>query len=99
VEVVVAIKVVVELQAKPGRRDELRSLVQTLAANQRPSGYMGSTYYESLDNPDLLIDIADWESAEARTMHLREAMSAGAYDPVLELLAAPFRAMAIKPLP
>jgi quinol monooxygenase YgiN len=93
-----AIKVVVELQAQPGRRDELRSLVEKLATTHRPSGYLGSTYYETLDNPDVLIDIADWESAEARTAHLQESMAAGAYDPVLELLAAPFRAIVIRPL-
>jgi len=73
-----AAKVIVELKAKAGRRDELRILIEQLAARDRPSGYHGSTYYESLDDPDLLIDIADWESPEARTTHLAEAMAAGA---------------------
>ena len=94
-----AVKVIVELKAKPGRRDELRSLIEQLAARDRPSGYHGSTYYESLDDPDLLIDIADWESPEARTMHLEKSMAAGAYSPVLELLAGPFRASVIRRLP
>lgn len=94
-----AIKVVVELQAQPGRRDELRSLVERLATTHRPAGYHGSTYYEALDDPDVLIDIADWESPEARTAHLQASMAAGAYDPVLKLLAAPFRAIVIRPLP
>ena len=48
---------------------------------------------------DVLIDIADWESPEARTTHLAEAMAAGAYGPVLELLAGPFRATVIRLLP
>jgi hypothetical protein len=43
--------------------------------------------------------IADWESPEARTTHLARAMAAGAYDPVLELLAGPFRATVIRRLP
>jgi quinol monooxygenase YgiN len=94
-----AVKVIVELKAKPGRRDELRSLIEQLAARDRPSGYHGSTYYESLDDPDLLIDIADWESPEARTAHLAKAMAAGSYGPVLELLAGPFRATVIRRLP
>ncbi len=81
-----AVKVIVELKAKPGRRDELRSLIEQLAPLDRPSEYHGSTYYESLDDPDLLTDIADWESPEARTTHLAQAMAAGAYGPVLELL-------------
>jgi len=94
-----AVKVIVELKAKPGRRDELRSVIEQLAARDRPSSYHGSTYYESLDDPDLLIDIADWESPEARTTHLEKSMAAGAYGPVLELLAGPFRATVIPRLP
>ena len=92
-----AVKVIVELKAHPGRRDELRSLIEELARHDRPSGYHGSTYYESLDDPDLLIDIADWESPEARTTHLAKA--AAAYGPALELLAGPFRATVIRRLP
>lgn len=94
-----AVKVIVELKAKPGQRDELRALVEELAARDRPSGYHGSTYYESLDDPDLLIDIADWDSPEARTTHLAAATAAGAYGPVFELLGGPFRATVIRRLP
>ena len=94
-----AVKVIVELKAKPGRRDELRSVIERLASSDPPGGYRGSTYYESLDDPDLLIDIADWESPEARTTHLAKAMAAGAYGPVLELVAGPFRATVIRRLP
>ena len=94
-----AVKVIVELKAKPGRRDELRSLIEQLAAHDRPSDYHGSTYYESLDDPDLLIDIADWDSPEARTTHLLKAMAAGTYGPVLKLLAGPFRATVVRRLP
>jgi quinol monooxygenase YgiN len=93
------VKVIVELKAKPGRREELRSLIEELTTRDRPIGYYGSTYYESLDDPDLLIDIADWESSAARTTHLAEAMAAGVYGPVLELLAGPFRATVIRRLP
>jgi quinol monooxygenase YgiN len=93
-----AVKVIVELKARSGRRDELRSLIEQIATRERPSGYHGSTCYVSLDDPDLVIDIADWESPEARTAHLDEAMAAGTYGPVLELLAGPFRATVIRPL-
>ena len=93
-----AVKVIVELQAMPGRRDELRSRIEQLASRDRPSGYHGSTYYESLDDPDLLIDIADWESPGARTTHLAEATATGAYGPVLELVAKPARITVIRQL-
>ena len=96
-----AIKVIVELQAKPGKRAELKSLLESIVAQQGPgqSGFLGSTRYEVLDNPDILVEIADWESAEARVAHMQEAAASGVYTPLFELLAAPFRATVIRPLP
>ena len=96
-----AIKVIVELQAKPGMRDGLLGLMQRIVEEQGPAqrGFLGSTRYEALDDPDVLVEIAEWESAEARTAHMQEAASTGAYEPLLEMLAAPFRATVIRQLP
>jgi len=96
-----AIKVIVELQAKPGQRAELKSLIESIVAKQGPGapGFLGSTRYEVLDNPDILVEVADWESAEARVAHMQEAMATGLYAPLLELLAAPFRVTVIRQLP
>jgi quinol monooxygenase YgiN len=96
-----SIKVIVELQAKPGRRAELKGLLESIVAQHGPgqSGFLGSTRYEVLDNPDILVEIADWESAEARMAHMQEAAAAGVYAPLVELLAAPFRATVIRQLP
>jgi quinol monooxygenase YgiN len=96
----VAIKVVVEFQAKPGRRDELRRVSEALVAEQGSSepAYLGSTRYEVIDQPDMLIEIADWESAEARMAHMQHAATTGAYAPLFELLAAPVRATVIRQL-
>jgi quinol monooxygenase YgiN len=95
-----SIKVIVELQAKPGRREELRSLVETLIATEGTNqhGFVGSARYEVLDDPDTLVEIADWESAEARDAHMQQSAATGAYAPLLELLAAPFRATVIREL-
>ena len=95
-----AIKVIIELRAKPGRRAELKSLIESLVAQQGPSqpGFLGSTRYEVLDDSDVLIEIAEWESAEARIAHLHESAATGAYAPLLEVLAAPFRATVIRQL-
>jgi quinol monooxygenase YgiN len=96
-----AIKVIVELQAKPGQRAELKSLLEGIVAKHGPGapGFLGSTRYEVLDNPDILVEIADWESAEARLAHMQEAAASGVYTPLSELLAAPFRATVIRQLP
>ena len=96
-----AIKVIVELEAKPGRRAELESLLESLVAEQGPSqgGFLGSTRYEVLEKPEMLIEIAEWESAEARLAHMEESGRTGAYAPLLEVLASPFRATVIRQLP
>lgn len=96
-----AIKVIVELKAGPGRRGELKSVLESLVATQgsEQRGFLGSTRYEVLDDPDMLVEIADWESAEARMEHMEEAAATGAYAPLTELLAAPFRVTVIRQLP
>ena len=96
-----AIKVIVELQAKPGQRAVLKSLLESVAATLGPGepGFLGSTRYEVLDNPDILAEIADWASAEVRAAAMQQAMTSGAYGPLRELLAAPFRATVISQLP
>jgi len=86
------INVIVELKAQPGRRDELRTLFESMLAAQGSglAGFLGSSRYEKLDDPDVLVEIADWASAEAREEHMTEAAAAGTYTPLLELLAEPF---------
>jgi quinol monooxygenase YgiN len=97
----VAIKVIVELQAQPGRRAELETLLETMVAEHGPSqrGFLGSTRYEVLDNPDMLVELAEWESAEARLAHMEESAATGAYAPLIEMLAVPFRATVLRQLP
>ena len=95
-----AIKVIVELRARPGKREELRSLLESVAAKNGPSapGFLGSTRYEVLEDPDALVEIADWESAEAQTAAMQAVMATGAYEPLSELLAVPLRATVIRQL-
>jgi len=97
----VSIKVIVELQAKLGKRAALKSLLESVVATLGPGlpGFLGSRCYEVLDNPDILIEIADWESAEERAAALQKAMVSGAYAPLAELVAAPVRATVIRQLP
>lgn len=94
------IKVIVELQAKPGKRAELKSLLESVAAKYGPGrpGFLGSTCYEVLDNPNIVVEIADWASVDVRAAAMQEAMAAGAYAPLEELLATPFRATVIRQL-
>ena len=51
-----------------------------------------------LEDPDALVEIVDWETAEARTTAVQAVMASGAYEPLSELLAAPLRATVIREL-
>jgi len=99
-EAPMAITVIVELKAHPGRRDELQIVFERLLAQHSSGlrGFFGSRRYENLDDPDMLVEVAEWESAEARDVHMREAAAAGTYASLAEHVAAPFRVTVLNPL-
>jgi quinol monooxygenase YgiN len=92
--------VIVELKAQPGRRNELKSVFESMLAKHASGlqGFLGSSRYEKLDDPDMLVEIAEWESAEARDAHMQAAAAAGTYAPLVELLAEPFRVTVLRQL-
>lgn len=65
-------------------------------AEPERKGSLGSTLYEVLDDPDLLVEIADWESAEAHEAVMRDPATAEALAPGLELPASPFKATILR---
>ena len=88
------IKVVVEVPGQTGRQSRAARVCSR--ASQRPygpkaPGFLGSTQYEMLDSPDGLVEIAEWESAEAQAAAVEQATATGVYAPIIELVAAPFR--------
>ena len=91
------IKVVVEFQAKPGERAKLKSLLESISKTHGPNapGFLGSTVYEQLDNPDGLVEIAEWESAEAQAAAVEQATATGVYAPVVALVSDALRATRI----
>lgn len=94
------IKVIVELTAHPGQRDQLRAVFERMLEHHGSGvpGFLGSRRYEKLDDPDVLVEIAEWESTEARDAHLRDAAASGAYAPLVEMVAEPFRVAVLRPL-
>ena len=59
-------------------------------------GCFGSALYEAVDEPDTLVEIADWETAAARDAVMSDPATAEAMAPMLELLAGPFRATIVQ---
>ncbi len=49
----------------PGKWAELKSLLKSVCSIFG-SDFLGSMYYEVLDNPNILVEISDWAAAEAR---------------------------------
>ena len=94
------IRVIVEFTAKPGQRAELRRVLEAIIAEHgvKMPGYLGSTRYEVIDQPDLLVELADWESLETRNEHMQAAMESGIFAPLTELTDAPFRVTVIRAL-
>ena len=95
-----AIKVIVEFTAKPGKRAELRRVLEDIIGKHGMGtpGYLGSTRYEVVDQPDLLVELADWESVETRNQHMKAAMESGVFAPLMDLMGAPFRVTVIRAL-
>ncbi|GAA1477372.1 hypothetical protein GCM10009623_18180 [Nocardioides aestuarii] len=97
-----SIKVIVELKAAPGKREELKGVLQSLLADLGPAlkerGAIDSAFYEAVDDPDTLVEIAEWESAAARESVMSDPAAAEAMAPLLALLAEPFRATVVQPL-
>ncbi len=59
-------------------------------------GSLGATFYNAIDDPDMLVEIADWESTEAREAVMNEGVASGAFAPMFELLAGPPKATLVE---
>jgi len=93
------IKTIIELQAKEGKRDELlKASDDVLGSMKNAPGFLSVTRYEIIDNPDSLIEIAEWESPEARQDWLERNMKTGALNRMTLLLGSPYKAITIREL-
>jgi quinol monooxygenase YgiN len=97
----VTIKAISTFTVQPGRRDEFVRLFESLVSqhlpNLRAAGCSGTTLYTVADEPDTAVEIADWESADARdAMMQSEAMAA--FAPLFELVVAPPTATVVNSL-
>ena len=96
-----AVKAINKFTVQPGRRHEFVSLFESLVSlhmsSLRSAGCSDCTLYTVADEPDTAVEIADWESADARdAMMQSDAMAA--FAPLFELLAAPPNATVVNPL-
>jgi heme-degrading monooxygenase HmoA len=84
-----AIKSIVEMKAKPGRRDELLRRLQQMSAVDVP-GFIAAEHYCNVEDEDTVIGLYDWESNEER-LAWSQSRDPGTRDKLQEVLATPMR--------
>ncbi|PVG81890.1 hypothetical protein DDE18_14345 [Nocardioides gansuensis] len=84
-----AIKSIVEMKAKPGRRDELLGTLQQMSPGDVP-GFIAAEHCRSIEDEDTVIGIYDWKSNEGRVAW-SQSLHPGPRDQLTDLLAAPMR--------
>ena len=96
-----AIKSITEFTIQPGRRDEFVSLFESLVTQNlstvRDAGCSEATLCAVVDDPDKAVEIADWESGQARDAAV-QSEAFGVFAPMFELLAGPISATVVEPL-
>lgn len=91
------IKTIIELQAKPGKRYEMVKIMdEVIATMQAVSGFQGISRFEVIDNLDKLIEIAEWESPDARQKWVDQSMQSGVLDRLMGILGVAFRAINVR---
>lgn len=86
-----AIKSIVEMKAKPGRRDELLRTLQQMSAGDAP-GFIAKEHYRNVEDEDTVIGIYDWKSNEER-LAWSQSLDPGTRELLMELLATPMRVL------
>lgn len=86
-----AIKNIVEMKAKPGRRDDLLSTLQQMqmSAGGAP-GFIAAQHCRNIEDEDIVIGIDDWRSEEER-LAWSQSLDPGTRERLMELLATPMR--------
>jgi len=93
-----ALKSIVEMKAKPGRRDELLSMLQQMqmSAVDAP-GFITAEYYGNVEDEDTVIGIYDWKSNEERVAW-SQSVDPGTREQLIDVLATPMRIVLADPI-
>lgn len=67
-----------------------------VATMREVPGLRGIARYEVLEDPDGLVEIAEWESPEARQTWLDQIMESGDLGPLKEILGTLFKATNVR---
>lgn len=92
-----AIKAIVELHAKKGKREELiRALNEIQVVRKDAPGFLGVERYEMIDDPEKLVEVVEWESREARQAWLEHSTELGLLNRLVSTLRQQFKAITVR---
>ena len=92
-----ATKTIIELEVKTGMRDELLKALEDMHEKRKDAtGFLGFARYEVIDDPNKVVEITEWETAEARQAWLENSMALGILNRLIGLLATPFKAVTVR---
>lgn len=90
-------KTIIEMEAKSGQRDELLKALSEMHEQRRNApGFIGFSRYEVIDDPDKIIEITEWTSAEARQAWLEQSLPSGIFQRLIQTLKQPFKAVTVR---
>ena len=84
-----AVTVIIDLPAKPGGAEEIKSFVRSIVPDTRTfDGFQGVTMHQNQDDPDLLVLRERWESREHQEKYLAWRTERGDFAAIVGMLAA-----------
>lgn len=74
----------------------VRIMDEVIATMKAVPGFQGISCFEVIYDPDKLIEIAEWESPEARQKWVEQSMQSSVLDQLMGILGVPFRATNVR---
>ena len=92
-----AVTVVVNFKAQPGKRDALVEFLSGVQGGAIEAGCKSIAVHRVQDTDDGVCEIEYWDSREAHEGFVQAAVAAGGFKPFDDLLAGPFEVSYIDP--
>lgn len=84
-----AITAVVSFDAKPDQVDRVIRMMEDLQPLATSMGCTGITLYQDRDDPERIMEVEYWVSAEAQQAYVAKLQASGIFDDVDDLLKQP----------
>ena len=89
---------IITFTAQPGQREAMAAAMHDIA-EQLPGvdGFVGITSYNAVDDPETIIELAEWESVAAHGSFRAHAKETGLFDALGAVTVGPPEAIYVEP--